>query len=488
MAVDAAPGPRRDSPPYPVRVALIRRNLPVPATWPPPREAAGAAALHDYSRRRDPVGHQVHTVLAALFLFLLPLATAPKDVAFALLLGYALLRLPNTWRSYTPLLGARLVWALAAWTAWTAITILWSSNRAEGAEELGAFRAVLLPFMLWPVLDRLPWLIGAMLLGVAAQNGVQACQGLRLFGLAPADDGRLRGLIHPIQTGAFCAAAMCWHVSGWLVGKGWVRWASLAGLGAAGAGLVATGSRSTWIAAAVAVPLAFLLVAVRRPRRRRAVAVLAVIGVVAALGAWPLASDMVVRRVTSAWNEMRMAREEHRVGTSTGLRLAMWDWAWEIFRDHPLIGVGAGGYRTSAQALPEFSMAAENATASQRDYLDRGHPHSSYLHVLATTGVIGGAAFLAVIALALCNAWRDEAGPPGARGESSLSRSTAHACQPVMVAALVTWLIGAQFDAYHLNGHLFGLLGVIAAATLPLRPPVRRAWRAADVSDPARAE
>ena len=53
-------------------------------------------AWHD-ARRRDPVGHHVQFALAVLYLFLLPLATAPKDVAFGALLVYALLRLPKTW-------------------------------------------------------------------------------------------------------------------------------------------------------------------------------------------------------------------------------------------------------------------------------------------------------------------------------------------------------------------------------------------------------
>ena len=69
------------------------------------------------ARRRDPLGHRVHVVLAALHLFLLPLATAPKDVTFGLLLFYVLLRLPKTWRGYGTLLRAPVIWAFVGFTA-----------------------------------------------------------------------------------------------------------------------------------------------------------------------------------------------------------------------------------------------------------------------------------------------------------------------------------------------------------------------------------
>jgi hypothetical protein len=40
-----------------------------------------------------------------------------------------------------------------------------------------------------------------------------------------------------------------------------------------------------------------------------------------------------------------------------------------------------------------------------------------------------------------------------------------------MPFVLLGWLIGTQFDCFNLNGHLFGLLGLVMACTLPGRAP-----------------
>ena len=39
-------------------------------------------------------------------------------------------------------------------------------------------------------------------------------------------------------------------------------------------------------------------------------------------------------------------------------------------------------------------------------------------------------------------------------------------------ANFISWLIGSQFDSYHLNGHLLGLLMFAIALIMPHRDPV----------------
>ncbi|MHC5024529.1 MAG: O-antigen ligase family protein [Planctomycetota bacterium] len=269
-------------------MGLLRTDVPRPTAWPPPRAPEAVREAWAYAPRRDPVGHEVHAAIAALHLLTLPLATAASSITFALLLLYACLRAPTTWRASMALVRSPMSWAMIAWAGWFALGLAWSDHPGQGLDELQAARALLLPVLLWPVLDRLPWLIAAALVGVSAQNLVQVAQMLELFGLAPEAGSRARGLIHPIQTGAWCVAAACWHVGAALTARGPLRWISLAGLVLALTGLAAAGSRGPWVAASVVGPASLLVIAWRRPPARRLALLILVACVIAGAAAWPV--------------------------------------------------------------------------------------------------------------------------------------------------------------------------------------------------------
>ena len=150
----------------------IRRVTPKPVAWPPPhpRDADAVNQTLAYARARDPYGDAIHTAYAMAYLFTLPLGTSPKDIVWAGLGICALVRFPFIWRCYTTLLRNPLAWLMVAWTAWQALSMAWSPDRAAGFDELAAFRVLAGPLLLWPVLDRATWLIGALLVGVFGQN------------------------------------------------------------------------------------------------------------------------------------------------------------------------------------------------------------------------------------------------------------------------------------------------------------------------------
>jgi O-antigen ligase len=70
-------------------------------------------------------------------------------------------------------------------------------------------------------------------------------------------------------------------------------------------------------------------------------------------------------------------------------RWALWDVALRIFKDHPLLGAGPGGYRRLFTAYHPGLVDNLNDWASA---------HNLYLHQLAERGVVGGAALLALCA------------------------------------------------------------------------------------------
>jgi putative inorganic carbon (HCO3(-)) transporter len=83
-------------------------------------------------------------------------------------------------------------------------------------------------------------------------------------------------------------------------------------------------------------------------------------------------------------------------------RLAHWQAAWEMWAEHPWLGVGIGNYVPvyPAYALPYW-----------RDPL--GHAHNYYLQVAAETGIIGLAAYLLLWGWSFVVAWRTVRGTVG---------------------------------------------------------------------------
>ena len=436
-------------------MGLLNTSLVKPNAWPPPHAPGEVAALLRYVRQRDPIGHRVHCAFAMVHLLTLPLITAGSSLTFAVLVGYALLRLPNTWRCYSSLLRVPLVWLLAAWIAWTALTAAWSPDPSLAITEWWTLRMALLPAALWPVLGIAPWLVAAALIGVFAQQALQLSEYLGVTDLRSQEggSGRVGGWIHPIQTGAWCVAAMCWHLSATMRARGLVRWLSLAGLAAAALGLIASQSRGPWISGALALPIMLVVVAIRRPQTRRTAVILMIFGVVAAAAAWPVMGRFVVDRVHETVEEYRNVWENGAPPQSMGERVLWWGWAWDMYCESPIVGLGAGSYRQALSEQPSYHQAIER-WPEKTDEITRSHPHSLTFHILATTGTIGGLIVLSVVVLALRGAWRDPSDHLYADGA---------------LFVLISWLIGAQFDSYHLAGHYLGIFMLAVALTLPQR-------------------
>ncbi len=91
-----------------------------------------------------------------------------------------------------------------------------------------------------------------------------------------------------------------------------------------------------------------------------------------------------------------------------------------------------------------------------------------YLHQLATAGILGGLILLAVVGLSLRRSFLD---PPD------------HLYADGTLFVLISWLIGGVFDAYHLNGHMFGLFTFIVALTLCHRAAIRYNLSADDTNE-----
>jgi hypothetical protein len=123
-------------------------------------------------------------------------------------------------------------------------------------------------------------------------------------------------------------------------------------------------------------------------------------GVLVAAGLGALAIIALVIAVTSGEGLRAMIGRLAGAGASGAqgeLRRFLWAGAWAAFRDHPLVGVGVdclslafGRYRTAAAWRAEWGATPLKA-------------HSEPLEILATRGLLGGAAAL-VLVVGLCRA------------------------------------------------------------------------------------
>lgn len=144
--------------------------------------------------------------------------------------------------------------------------------------------------------------------------------------------------------------------------------------------------------------LAMTPFAVYRMRRQRRMAVLALILVVAALPALPPA---YLDRVVSSLPAISISDEQSADASVRG-RMGEMVVAWQMFLDHPVLGVGYNNYETFFQ---HYSLA--------HDQMPRGEArpaHSLYLEIAAERGIVGLLSFLTLIALVAgmaARGWRE---------------------------------------------------------------------------------
>jgi putative inorganic carbon (HCO3(-)) transporter len=196
-------------------------------------------------------------------------------------------------------------------------------------------------------------------------------------------------------------------------------------------GLVLTTSRAAWIAAAAGGAIVVALA----PRARLALMLLCVVSVAAAVAA---------TRAERSWLEHRV---ESIPSLSANLdRIAMWRGALRMVRDHPATGTG---YGTFVRAWPQYH--------SEPGLEGKPTAHNVFLNFAAETGVIGLAAFLAVVGTGLAAVWRRMRASHGDPGVDGLWAG--------LFAAMTAVMIQQLFDATIMSWHVgYGLLASFALA------------------------
>ncbi len=140
--------------------------------------------------------------------------------------------------------------------------------------------------------------------------------------------------------------------------------------------------------ALIAAAFAFIAICVFDPRARRWAALAAVL-FVAAAAAWEY--------MPSGGRGLSALFTSYDPKNPQQVRWALWDTAWRMFKDHPLTGVGPGGYRRL------FSSYHQGLLDNEAVW---GSAHSLYLNQLAERGLLGLGALFTLLYTLLTRALR----------------------------------------------------------------------------------
>lgn len=211
-----------------------------------------------------------------------------------------------------------------------------------------------------------------------------------------------------------------------------LRWAALPAVAFLLAGLVATQSRGGLVAAVVAAAAALVLA--RRGRSWVLTGLLWVVG--AAIVSYLV--DPV------AWQRLADFNE------SSG-RSELWNVAWRIWQDHPVVGVGMHGFIDNAAAYVREIGPLEYATY----IIEKPQVvHNTYLELLAEAGIVGFALYAGVVAACVRCAWRaaERFEHLGDLAMATLSRA--------VIVAVVAMLTAAFFISSETDQRLWVLLAM----------------------------
>src|SRR5262249_28756615 len=105
------------------------------------------------------------------------------------------------------------------------------------------------------------------------------------------------------------------------------------------------------------------------------VVLIAGLGIGVVIGSVWLGGDPLVNRLETVSSEFRPDALDSRLRVR---RLEIWEATWRLIKQHPIVGVGFGGYWA---AFPEYYDSSGNWTVRQA--------HNDYLELLASGGIVG---------------------------------------------------------------------------------------------------
>ncbi len=338
----------------------------------------------------------INSVLPALLACALPLSTSAVTILAGLILLLWLLE--GEYRAKTRLVAANPVArAVLLYLSVLALGLLWSPDRGAGLHVLSARWKVAMLCVFLSVVVRRPrrFYVGGYLTGLSV---AMAMTYLAWFGLLRYSDVSEHHLTHKtfhvvynplLAFGIYLVLhELIWRKD---LATGWRL--ALAGLAVAMiVDMFITDGRAGQLVFFVLMGLLLFQVL----NRQRFVALLAVCVLVPAMFVTGYMVSPVFRtRVDTARQEIS---EFHvNPNTSVGQRLQFWHNSWRIIREHPLLGVGTGGFKSAYCQVNR--QESPNCVATD-------NPHNQYVLVAAMLGLPGVVSLLFIFVTMFREAFR----------------------------------------------------------------------------------
>ena len=189
-------------------------------------------------------------------------------------------------------------------------------------------------------------------------------------------DGRAAGFFgHPMTFAGYLCMYLPLFLIGYFDNLFGSKYRNVSGLlfVAGIAALIFNGTRGAWIAVAITSGILLLYYMFKNKRNL-------IIGtvVIALCGGILVNNDAFMHRVSTITNNRYQSNSE---------RLLMWNSAWNMFKDHPVLGVGLGQYKDNYQHKYISPKAKEPNLA---------HAHNNFLQMLAENGMVGFIGFISM--------------------------------------------------------------------------------------------
>lgn len=206
------------------------------------------------------------------------------------------------------------------------------------------------------------------------------------------------------------------------------------------------------VAVALALPALFFTYA-RGPALALAAGLLVWVGVLRPRLALPVAALVVAGALVAAPAALK-ERVETTGGSDVTLRSDIWRGAITIYSDHPLLGVGPNNFGRAYSALPAaLPGGGQRRLLHTTQVLVPPYAENLYLHVLAEEGIVGLAAYLALLAAALLTVRR------GSRARDPVGRALAFGIGGALVTLSLHGIVQVTLFT-ELLLPVFALLGV----------------------------
>ncbi len=398
--------------------------------------------------RQDPTMAVVHLAAALIWLSTFSISKSAEGLAFAILLLVAVLRLPRTHRLYAQIVRAAPFIALVALSLWQSLSVLWSEAPKLGLSDIAA-RQVFACLALWPLMSRWKVLLGAFIAGAVAFSALAITANLWHSELTRYIDETIvhndvgpSGLIFAVALAALVGQWRASLIRAWLV----FLPAALLLVG----GIVTLGQRMPFLAGTSGA--LFSAIAPTHSRRidksffwrTPAVIVTAMIAgnvVFMTTGNHRHWIPSVISYITDETADI----SPEAAASLTSHRAPLAEMAIDIWKDHPLIGAGAGGFSIGCKSRIRADPNLYGGSAALRTHLSKyNSSHNAFLDEASQRGVIGAGLLLTV--LISCGWWAWQADPSNATlgmlavwiALSLTTPATARAIPLLILALIVT--------------------------------------------------